>query len=321
MFRLAVLLTLTLLLLSKSIFSKTRGGKAQVRIPQKFRNDYGQGTCHYRPELAHKMMLLGAVAYSQFSPQECLDRSLPADKFQIQSVVTRTCDLVGSKCSSYIAISHNVQAIVIAFRGTQSVNQLISELLETVFSSMEDFLGGKVQTYWKKSFEILWKDMEPTVKSLISSHPSYQIWVTGHSLGGAMASLASAWIAYENILSRQNIIMYTFGMPRVGDYKYAMQHDQLVNNSWRIVNFDDIVPRLPPFFPGSPKGAYHHGVEVFYTEPVLSVYSAHKECHGKPIDEDKACSRGLVITNLKQSIKHHTNYFGVHFEQFCATSL
>ena len=62
-------------------------------------------------------------------------------------------------------------------------------------------------------------------------NPSYQIWVTEHSLGAAVASLASAWLAYHNIAPRKNIILYTFGMPRVGDYDYALQHDQLVNNN------------------------------------------------------------------------------------------
>ena len=84
------------------------------------------------------------------------------------------------------------------------------------------------------------------MKALLSKNPSYQIWVTGHSLGAALAPLASAWLAYYNIAPRQNVILYTFGSPRVGDYKYALQHDQLVNNSWRVVNFDDVVPHLPP---------------------------------------------------------------------------
>ena len=80
--------------------------------------------------------------------------------------------------------------------------------------------------YFKTSFENLWQYMEPKVKALVSKNPSYQIWVTGHSLVAALASLASAWVAYYDIALRQNIILYTFEGPRVGDYKYAPQHDQ-----------------------------------------------------------------------------------------------
>ena len=87
--------------------------------------------------------------------------------------------------------------------------------------------------------------MKEEVKALVSNNASYQIWVTGHSLGGAMASLASTWLGFNKIAPRKNIILYTFGMPRVGNYRYALQHDRLVNNSWTVVNGDDLVPHFP----------------------------------------------------------------------------
>ena len=116
------------------------------------------------------------------------------------------------------------------------------------------------------------------MKALLSKNPSYQIWVTGHSLGAALAPLASAWLAYYNIAPRQNVILYTFGSPRVGDYKYALQHDQLVNNSWRVVNFDDVVPHLPPLIlPTIKSGPYHHTVCSCSTAKRLSVCILHTE--------------------------------------------
>ena len=93
-----------------------------------------------------------------------------------------------------------------AFRGTESARQLIDKLLETVTTTSQDFLNGKVQAYFKTAFEDLWQCMEPKVKALVSKNPSYQIWVTGHSVGAALASLASAWLAYYNIAARQNIL-------------------------------------------------------------------------------------------------------------------
>ena len=208
---------------------------------------------------------------------------------------------------------------MVAFRGTECTRQLIDELLESVTTPSQDFLNGKVQAYFKTAFEDLWQCMEPKVKALVSKNPSYQIWVTGHSLGAALASLASAWLAYYNIAARQNIILYTFGSPRVGDYKYALQHDQLVNNSWRVVNFDDIVPHLPPLIlPTIKSGPYHHGVEVFYSEKAINVDSAHRECYGTPHDEDKSCSRRKQpFLDLPESITQHKNYFNITFGTFC----
>ena len=137
-----------------------------------------------------------------------------------------------------------MRVLIVAFRGTEDTRQLIDELLETVTTPSQDFLNGKVQAYFKTAFEDLWQCMEPIVKALLSKNPSHQVWVTGHSLGAALASLASVWLAYYNIAARQNVILHTFGSPRVGDYKNALQHDQLVNNSWSVVKFDDIAPHL-----------------------------------------------------------------------------
>ena len=269
---------------------------------------------HYDTTLSMKMMLLSAVAFDLEHPQECLDTSLPSDEFQLQAVVTKKCDIFGNNCSGFVAVSHTAKAIVIAFRGSEKKKQAIWACL--LFPETR-FLKGKVHAYWKITFYALWPSMKMEVKALVSQNPSYQIWVTGHSLGGAMASLASTWLSYNKVAPRKNIILYTFGMPRVGDYNYALQHDRLVNNSWRVVNSNDLIPHLP-VVAGKPcklSGPYHHGVEVFYTEEAVSVNSSHRECHGKPYNEDATCSFSERKKEL--SFKRHLNYFSVQVDSFC----
>ena len=186
----------------------------------------------YDAKLSLKMLLLSAVAYDLDDPQECLNNSLPSDNFQLQTVVTKTCDWFKNKCSAYVAASHTLEVIVVAFRGSEDLGQVFAEFVESLIASNTPFLNGTVESHWMRGFQKLWQSsIKIEVKALVVKNPSYQIWVTGHSLGGAMASLASAWLAYYNIAPRKNIILYTFGMPRVGDYDYALQHDQLVNNN------------------------------------------------------------------------------------------
>ena len=263
----------------------------------------------YDPELSLKMLLLSAVAYDPVHPQECLDNSLPSAKFQLQTVATKKCDFADNECSGYVAVSHALEVIVIAFRGSENFGQAFVQFVQTLIYPKEAFLSeGEVQIYWKRGFETLWPCIEADLKALIAGNPSYQIWVTGHSLGGAMASLASAWLSYNNVTSRKKIISYTFGMPRVGNYDYALEHDQLVSNSWRVVNDDDAVPHFPSVASLSVvNGPYHHGVETFYSEPATSVYSKHRECHGKPNNEDITCS----FSEIKRSFERHKNYFNI----------
>ncbi|KAH7684461.1 Protein Y49E10.18, partial [Aphelenchoides avenae] len=56
-------------------------------------------------------------------------------------------------------------------------------------------------------------------------YPQYKIWVTGHSLGGAVASIASAEIASMDRQAGDRIGLVTFGQPRTGDYDYSAAHD------------------------------------------------------------------------------------------------
>ena len=100
--------------------------------------------------------------------------------------------------------------------------------------------------------------------------------------------------------------------PGVGDYKNALQHDQLVNSSWSVVKFDDIVPHLQLLIlPVIKCGAHYHGVEMFYSEKAISVHSAHRECYGTPHDSKQP------FLNLPESITRNKNYLNITFEKFC----
>jgi hypothetical protein len=81
-------------------------------------------------------------------------------------------------------------------------------------------------------------DEAPTQRSVTKS-----IDVTGHSLGGALATLYIA----DNFAtgSLATPLICTFASPRVGDSTFVTQFDQLGITSWRIVNELDLVPKLP----------------------------------------------------------------------------
>lgn len=94
------------------------------------------------------------------------------------------------------------------------------------------------------------------VSNLIQEKVSYDstgqqipLYITGHSLGGALATLT----AYHALVYHDNVHLYTFGCPRVANRPLAEQIDaKLRHRSHRCVYGWDIVPRIPPFF------SYHH---------------------------------------------------------------
>lgn len=81
------------------------------------------------------------------------------------------------------------------------------------------------------------------------SHPGgkWRVIVTGHSLGGALATLCAFELSSRRGPNRANqeISMYTFGAPRAGNAIFASQFNSLVPDSWRITNNRDIVPSVP----------------------------------------------------------------------------
>jgi predicted lipase len=81
------------------------------------------------------------------------------------------------------------------------------------------------------------------------------LWVTGHSLGGAVATLAVIDIVTNTI--HKGVKMYNFASPLVGNqafvnfFKANIGTNECNNNSnnstcsWRIVNLNDLVPKVP----------------------------------------------------------------------------
>jgi hypothetical protein len=94
------------------------------------------------------------------------------------------------------------------------------------------------------------------VRNLLAVHPDGQVFVTGHSLGGAIALLCAVELRRSGI---QVAGVYTFGQPRVGNSAWAAMYEQaLGDRTFRVVNENDIVPRTP----GVLMGYRHCGNEV-----------------------------------------------------------
>lgn len=70
----------------------------------------------------------------------------------------------------------------------------------------------------------------------------WTVYVTGHSLGGALATICAADVA---ALYDREVVMYNFGSPRVGNMAFVNRFNKLVPNAFRVVNDADLVARVP----------------------------------------------------------------------------
>ncbi|XP_052769411.1 uncharacterized protein LOC128209427 [Mya arenaria] len=275
----------------------------------------------YDPEEGYRLALLSAVAYAEPEyVQKCLYHSLPSYDFELVEAIGRKCNLRFNdykECFAYTAISHKRSTIILSYRGTASTpkyKQLLDEALET-FEEEKDFRNiGKVHAYFHYAFNKLYDPcLRESIRKLTRQYMSYDVIVTGHSLGGAMASLAAVALVKDGVVPGNRLSLYTFGMPRTGDKDFAYGHDLTVNRSWRIVHYKDLVARIPR----SSDDAYHHGMEIYYPREGMNYTSNYVECRG---DEDMECSKGQRI-DLIDGIKYHTSYFGINLGEHCKNEL
>ncbi|KAI6178735.1 Lipase-3 domain-containing protein [Aphelenchoides besseyi] len=211
------------------------------------------------------------------------------------------CDyLPYDKCIAYVA--YNESYIVFSVRGTTTKLQLITELVETMTAPKHKFAFGSVQRYFYVAMNAIYNEggFGKLLKKLKRTYPNATILFSGHSLGGAIVSLASSMFSYDNPqIPVDQIRLITFGQPRVGNMDYSIGHDLHVPNSWRIVHRFDIVAHLPYCYetlwshrctPLYNHGPYHHGTEIWYPGNMTITEDAYQICTGHPHNEDDACS-------------------------------
>ncbi|HLO51442.1 MAG TPA: lipase family protein [Kamptonema sp.] len=84
------------------------------------------------------------------------------------------------------------------------------------------------------------------IEALNQKSPNAKVFVTGHSLGGALATLAIPDILKNtHFKNPENIVLYTFASPRCGDRNFAMNFQKLGVRHWRIANTEDFITMLP----------------------------------------------------------------------------
>ena len=164
--------------------------------------------------------------------------------------------------------------VIIAFRGTRvlglrdplalqtSLEPNLRDVVTDLQFPQAVFNPGMVHA----GFLVAYGPLSDGLAARLAELASRPVWFTGHSLGGALATIAAARAGDFRGL-------YTFGSPRVGNADFAAA---LASGScYRVVHHDDIVARLPPpLVPSVPVGVYHHVGRLVYIDHDGAVDSA-----------------------------------------------
>jgi predicted lipase len=127
---------------------------------------------------------------------------------------------------------------------------------------MEDDVSAMSCCHWGflRAYLSLRDSVDHTLAELTDnfSH-GYTYFFTGHSLGGALATLSAADTQARRGSGEAplDIVMMNFGSPRVGNRGFCRAYNALVPNSFRVVNGADLVARMPQT-PARLRGGFRH---------------------------------------------------------------
>ena len=149
-------------------------------------------------------------------------------------------------------------ALLVCFRGTES-DQLEDWITDANAKLVDGPLDGQVHAGFYDALSHVWQDIDRNVRRL-DEGGSKSLWLTGHSLGAALATLAAArWIDQGRPVQG----VYTFGQPRTGDQQFARNYNFAIKPSaFRFVNNNDLVTRIPP----RAFGYSHLGTFKYFTD-------------------------------------------------------
>jgi triacylglycerol lipase len=175
-------------------------------------------------------------------------------KFQVELGLEARLFSAGNT-QAYVAT--NDDHVVVAFRGTEAPTSL-EGVKDWLLTDAVDLLivpegrlgtdlaaagvGARFHQGFVNAIAAIWDPVRETVDREMNA-AERPLWITGHSLGGALALLA-AWLFLRRMVPVHQI--YTFGGPMIGNDLAVTAFDrEFAGKIFRYVNVPDPVPKLP----------------------------------------------------------------------------
>tara|TARA_B110000259_G_C13932692_1_gene369583 strand:+ start:226 stop:909 length:684 start_codon:yes stop_codon:yes gene_type:complete len=134
---------------------------------------------------------------------------------------------------------------IISFRGTSSKADIFADL--KIYRRIPEFFKKhKMQGRVHSGFLAQYESVRDQVHQMANVDTSTHIMVTGHSLGGALATLCALDLAITN--PSLDVDCITFGSPRVGCKRFVKLFTDRVHKHVRCVHNNDLVTKIPIAF-------------------------------------------------------------------------
>ncbi|KAH9681493.1 C2 domain-containing protein [Citrus sinensis] len=199
---------------------------------------------------AEEMKALFSTAETAMEAWAMLASSLGHPSF-IKSEFEKICFLDNESTDTQVAIWRDSawRRLVVAFRGTEQTSwkDLRTDLMLAPVGLNPERIGGdfKQEVQVHSGFLSAYDSVRIRIISLLklsigfkddSAGPldKWHVYVTGHSLGGALATLFALELSSSQLAKQGAIFvtMYNFGSPRVGNKRFADVYNELLFSLW-----------------------------------------------------------------------------------------
>jgi len=214
-----------------------------------------------------------------------------------------------SATHGYVAVNRDLKQIIIAFRGSKDGFSIVKD----IHVALKDFdiAGGGAMVH--QGFYNVWSPSKDSVHSLVddlvNQYSDYDINVTGHSLGAAVASMTALDLAIT--YANRNVILVGVSQPRVGNKAFALAIAHQPNlTAYRLEQANDFVGQYPQPDKGYVHNSPEYWIKTAFTSDVLF-------CPSAPGTESPLCSNS-VHRQLNGQV--HNFVLGYHFDGSCGGS-
>jgi hypothetical protein len=185
----------------------------------------------------------------------CAQGNCPLVESASTSTVSEFENSLATDVTGFVATDSTNKLIVLSFRGSRSIRNWITNL---VFPTLSTTICPECLA--SQGFWVSWLEAQKPVLAAIATaraqYPNYKLVATGHSLGGALASLAAGTLRSQGI----TVDLYTYGAPKIGlDGISSYLTNTTYGQTFRVTHKADPIPKLPPALLG-----YRHISPEYY---------------------------------------------------------
>lgn len=187
----------------------------------------------------------------------------------------------GVECG--IITNHILKCIIIIFRGSDSILDWIYNLC-----LFKKCLKDKIYVHYGfyKQLELVKNELLRELNIIYKKYEDYSLFITGHSLGGALGILFGYYIS--DIINKY-IRVISFGSPRIGNIHFKNSFESKKNiEHIRFINNRDPVVSIPYFW------YYHVGYKIY-----LNYNYSFNKYSRKLITKDNDNDNLLYFNNIK----------------------